>query len=242
MAERVKSTTTKENLFKTPAPPSGRSPFAKGSEGALNPADYKNKIPPVSAPPSGCGTKVKSLNVYMDGQVHGGLKYNLLQRDNIDFPCANNDQTLGSCRKAGASTVLFKFEGEVTFEGPLKDGFYGQLITHPSPADKNDSDVEFEDDTPKNDWIDKDWYLLPGEKKDDYPSVEVSGETVHWIDSPQALPLKSVKRFVIVFAGACGTLTNLEIFKIVYPPAGKASMKKITEADLKTEVKNFTFK
>jgi hypothetical protein len=37
-------------------------------------------------------------------------------------------------------------------------------------------------------------------------------------------------------------LTHLKIFKLRYPPSGDATMKEITEADLKHEVKNFKFK
>jgi hypothetical protein len=242
MSDPVKSTTTKDDLFKTPEPPYGRSVFTKGADGALDPAEYKNKIPTVHEPAAGCGTKVTAFNVYLSGPVHGSLKYDLLPRDNINFDCANNDKTLGSCRGKGISTVIYKFEVEITFTGPLKDGFYGQLITRPSAAAANDNDVEFKDDTAKNDWVDKNWYLQPGQKKEEFPSVELDGQTVRWIDAPQALALNAVKLFVIVYAGACGKLTNLEIFKITYPRAGKATMEKITEADLKKEVGSFIFK
>jgi len=238
----VKSTTTEKDLARTPEPPYGRSPFTKGSDGALNPADYKNKIPTLAAAP-GCGTKVTAFNVYMNGNVRGGLKYNALPRTGVKAACLNNnDTTLGSCRPPGSLSVYFKFEAEVTFMGALKDGFYGQLITRPSADASNNNDVEFEDDTPKNDWVGKEWFLQPPQKREDFPTVEVDGQTVRWIDSPEAKPINAVKTFAIIFAGACGKLTNLEVFKLVYPPGGKATMTKITEADLKKEVKNFTFK
>src|SRR5256885_28479 len=78
-----KSTTNKENLAKTPEPPFGRSPFAAGTDDALKPADLKNKVPPIAAPPASCGTKVTAFDVFMDGAVRGGLKYNARPRTGV---------------------------------------------------------------------------------------------------------------------------------------------------------------
>jgi hypothetical protein len=237
----VKSTTTKEDLAKTPEPPLGHSPFT--GDDALKPEDFENKIPPIGAPPPGCGTKVTAFNVYTDGQVRGALKYNGRPRAGVEVACLNNnDTTLGPCRAPTGITSFFKFEAEVTFEGDLKNGFYGQLVTRPSPNAENTNDVTFGDDTPKNDWIGKNWFLKPTEKKENFPTVEVDGQTVRWIDSPQGNAHGPIKLFVIVYAGACGKLTNLQIFKLAYQPTGKGKMTEITEADLKKEVKSFKFK
>lgn len=230
---RVKSETTKEDLAETPAPPYRWDPFTPW------PGETPNQYPPINEDdffsttiiPSDCTTSVKDppgITIRLTGNIVGNLSYNDLQRGNGRpgaSPAVNNgNKQLGGFRKqpGGApSRTGYKYQVEITWEGPLKDAFWGQMasdmhynVWNPNPA------VEFDDDTPANDWVTKPWNLKPGEKKSDFPVVELVGQTLRYIDAPQGPVPDTVPgvKFFLIYAGACGKATHRKILMLFFPP------------------------
>jgi hypothetical protein len=246
------SKTTKEDLVPTPAPPDRWYPFAPGDEHALKHADYENKIP-LSAADATCGTKVKeppAIDMHDTGKVIGGLKFNLFPRGKGSAAEANQDNTnLGPIYEKNSGVArdwyLYKFEVEITYTPVLKDGFYGQMISAPFEMSAT-PDITFTDDSPENDTIGKQWFLAPGQKKSDFPVVEVQNTTVRWIDAPGGsqlgMGIADKKMFVIVYAGACKKVTYVKVLKFEYPKGKKPTITYIEPDKLKDQVKSYKFK
>lgn len=205
--------------------------------------------PPPLAPPSntlfaigpavGCGTRVvipSGITAKLSGTASGGLSYNDRQRGNGKYPSVNGgNKNLGGFRDTIKTDVFnltrsgYKYEASVTFQGPLKDAFYGQLISGPHSLDPSKPvHASFREDGPANDWVTKKWNLQPGETKASYPTVEVVGQTVRWIDAPGGSPnrVQGTYHIVILYAGACGAVEDVEILLVKYPaPAPKGANK-----------------
>lgn len=239
---KTSKTKTKEELFATPKPPDGWYPFKEGTD--YKPDDYENKLPKSEASTS-CATKVSGIEIHDKGKIVGTLKYNLKQRSGGDAKETNGGNTdLGGVFDGG--TILdwyhYKFEVEVSFTPNLEKSFYGQMATDPFTMDKKE-DVKFHDDTPANDYIGMQWILRPSEKKSDFPVVEVQGNTVRWIDAPGGANQGNTTQIFIVYAGSCGKLTDVKVFKVEYPKKKKPQISYIDPPDkLKEQVKSFKFK
>ena len=156
--------TTKEDLASTPMPPNGWYPFHKNpveGQDVLKAAAYADKVP-LQAADTACGTKVDTFDIHMTGKVRGSLKFNTQPRGSYAVPETNDNTDLGGFNTG--ATAAFKYEVEITWIGPLKDAIYGQMIlTEPVALDSKGTSVEFHDDTPANDWVDKEWKIPEGE-------------------------------------------------------------------------------
>jgi hypothetical protein len=242
--EPKKSVTNKDDLSPTPGPPIGLYPFKEGA--GYKPDDYVNKLPKSEAAES-CKNKVTSLEIHDKRKVVGNLKFNLRPRGDGNAAEMNGGNTdLGPVFEEMTLTnwYFYKYEVEISFTAGLEDTFYGQMITDPFTIGTK-PDVQFHDDTPANDWINKEWQLKPSEKKTDFPVIEIQGNTVRWIDSPGGTTFKvaNTTQIIIVYAGACGKLTHLKIIKIEYPKGKKPKFSFVDPPEnLKDEVKSFKFK
>lgn len=243
------STTTSEDVAKTPTPPYGWNLFGPPPDGLtakpLDTTAFADKDL-AQAAAAGCGTKVvPPIGYRTQGAISGKLVFHAFKRGDYSYPevnspsVPNSNTTLGSC---DYGHYCFKYEITVTFAGPMKDAFYGQLISA-SPTSTNKDDVVFKDDTPANDWPGKKWNLKAGETKGMFPVVEVAGQTVRWIDAPGGteLAMRGKNNFIIVYAGACGVVTDTKFFKIRYFESEHAKMTELTLAQLKAEVNSFKY-
>ncbi len=221
-------TTTPANLAPTPKPPHQWKLFTpwpvSGTTFTPLPRPTGTFMPVGSA--AGCATKVvipTGITAKLSGTIRGGLSFNDRPRGNGKFPSVNNgNTTLGGFRdrlNLFVSRLGYKYEVEVTYQGPLKDAFYGQMISGPHSLDPSkDVHVKFRDDTPANDWVGKKWLLKPGESKASFPTVEVVGQTVRWIDAPGSSVgrIQGTYYLVVVYAGACGAIEDTKILLITY--------------------------
>ena len=234
-----KVTTTAEHKVPT-GPPAPVYPLTQ----ATKPAD--NALP-TSAPVATCGTQVAPpLQVFIAGPVRGGLKYNTLPRGKGGYPETNNDNTtLGGFLKNNiVNWYQFKYQVEVTFVGPMKDAVYGQMISDPTDRASTTANIEFKDDSPENDAVGNEWTLEPGQQNSRFPVVEVAGQTVRWIDAPGGYGTRwsNTKSFIIDYAGACGVITHLQVYKYDVVGGAVPTMTALTLAQLKAEVGNFSFR
>jgi hypothetical protein len=247
LAGHAAETTTAENLEPTPKPPYAWPVFKEGFRHgdsnfpALSPATYAGKSI-ASAPAAGCPTSVVSLNVLTSGKVQGGLSYNTEARGSGGMPETNNGNTdLGGVHKKSGpfENWAFKFEVVIVFQGPLENAFYGQLMSQPlAPGAQG---PVFGNDTPENDWIGKSWNLPAGKTKSDFPVVEVSGNTVRWIDAPQGVSRGNTKSYAIFYAGTCGKVTHTAILRIDFPNSSEPTGTLLTDAQFANEAGNFTY-
>ncbi len=191
---------------------------------------------------------MKSLSVNLTGKVTGGLSFNQEKRMSKTKKIkelAGGNTTLGPVhRRSGIlKNQFYKYEVVIVFDG-LEEAFYGQMITKPVINKPKDLKVVFEDDYPANDWDGLDWGGLKGkEKKGDFPVFEVKGNTVRWIDAPQRKDFSlSKKRFVFIYAGACGRATYLKIIEIIYPNKAAPTAKLISKDQFKKAVSSWSYK
>ena len=169
-----------------------------------------------------CLSRVKSLTVNLTGNISGKLSFNQKKRmKRVTIPELNDGNTkLGGVYKSSGflETAFYKYEVVVEFDS-LVEAFYGQMISGAFGSSTTKPIIEFHDDSPANDWANLKWDLdtAAGEKKDDFPVLEVQGNTVRWIDAPQATNFSIPgQNYVIVYAGVCGAITHMEIIEINY--------------------------
>ncbi len=171
-----------------------------------------------------CLSRVKSLTVNLTGAISGNLSFNQGKRmdGTSGIPELNGgNTTLGGIYKSAGlyETAFYKYEVVVEFDS-LVEAFYGQMISGAFGASSTKPTIEFHDDSPANDWDGLDWGGLDtaaGETKSDFPVFEVEGNTVRWLDSPQANNFTIPgQNYVIVYAGVCGAVTHMDIIEINY--------------------------
>jgi hypothetical protein len=197
-----------------------------------------------------CLSKVQSLTVSLTGPIVGGLKFNQAKRmgARAQAPALNgNNTTLGGFWVPGDQVAIhhFKFQVIVTYDD-LTEAFYGQMFSGPLLTAFGKRNYEFHDDSPENDWSGLNWTLGPGEKKEDFPILEVEGTTVRWIDAPEAHDgglQNSVPGigYAIVYAGACGIVTHQEIVEISYPAGAPPTARMLTPAQFTAAVAGWTY-
>jgi len=232
IAPAAATKTTAANLFPDPTPPyrwNLFSPWPVSGAGITPPVPL---TPPVDAlfpigSAVGCATEVvipNGITAKLSGTTTGALGYNGRPRGGGNYPSVNGGKkTLGGFRDTlnwMSTRIGYKYEVSVTFQGPLKDAFYGQLISGPHSLDVTKPvHAKFRDDGPANDWVGKTWNLKPGETKAAFPVIEVVGQTVRWIDAPGGSPfsVQGTYHIVILYAGACGAVEDIEILLVKYP-------------------------
>jgi hypothetical protein len=180
--------------------------------------------------PAGCPTRVHSFNLYLAGQVRGNLSFNQRKRGGPKYAHAMNggNTTLGGFENIPNRIMSwkgYKYQVEIRFLGPLQHAFFGQMASDPQAW--SFTDPEFHDDSPANDWVGKNWNLLPGEKKSDFPVIEIVSLTntdhiVRYIDAPgggevMGIGLSDKYMYFIIYAGACGVVTDIKYLQIYYP-------------------------
>jgi hypothetical protein len=248
--------TTKENNIGRPNPADKGYPFRKKLVPGfpyLDAKDYQDKLPLESAP-SDCQTKVDQFNVYTTGTLKGGLKYHQGARGGSSLPALNGSTDLGGVyeKQAVGATYFFKYQVEISWIGDMKDAFSGQMmVTAPVKLDSKEKEIEFHDDGPDNDWIDKEWDVPSDwkgtfeEYKKQFPITETDGNTVRWIDAPggHSIRMSDMKNYALFYAGACKKVTNVKVFKIEYPSGKNPTMTEVSPPEsLKDEVKGFKYK
>jgi hypothetical protein len=247
LAGHAAETTTADNLAPTPQPPYAWPVFKEGfrhgdnSFPAYSAAQYAGTSIG-SAPAAGCPTSVVSLRVLTTGKVDGNLSYHTAPRRSGTMPETNDGNTdLGGVYKkyGPVENWAFKFEVVIEFQGPLGNAFYGQLMSN-SLAPNAPAPV-FGDDTPQNDWIGKSWDVPAGKSKSDFPVVEVSGNTVRWIDAPQGTSRGNTKSYAILYAGACGKVTHTAILRLDFPSGGAPTARILSDAQFAAEAGSFTY-
>jgi hypothetical protein len=209
----------------------------------LDPELYRDKFFNKLSGDAACLSIVRSLTVNLTGQISGNLRFNQGKRMLVGSPELNNDnKDLGGVYISayGIQSEFYKYEVVIDFDG-LEEGFYGQMIS--GCVSGTNPQVEFSDDSPENDWDGLNWNLGPGEKKEDYPVFEVDGDIVRWIDAPQARsPFIPCKNYVIVYAGACGTVTHMQIIEITYPSGSKPTARTLSKDEFRNAVSGWTYK
>jgi hypothetical protein len=238
----VYDATAEDDVAPTPEPPYGwaifKAAFSHGDFPALKPDDYVSKSPQTAAA-ADCATSVKDplgVDVQTTGTVVGDLKYNTGPRMTGGMAATNGGNTqLGPVHKSSGlfQNWAYKFEVNITFNGPLKNAFYGQMASKPMPV--KDNGPTFNDDTPANDWPGKEWKLPAGKKKTDFPVVEVKDSTVHWIDAPGGPTVKDKKEYFMFYAGACGKVTHVQFMRVDFPDDKDPTAKLMTEAEFKKD-------
>jgi hypothetical protein len=255
-----KLVTTQDNLVETPSPPNYYYPFdLTPDEGkqTLNIKDFINKLP-LQKPDSHCTTSVADIEVLTSGPVEGDLKFNTKYRnawngsdeDDFSFNETNNDNAELGGVATGNLYLYYKYEVKISYVGNLKNAFYGQMMAKEVvPMDSNSKEVCFRSETPQNDNIGRVWRvtkdLPPIEVKKKYPSLEIEGQTVRWVNCVgggagiMGVGFENKSQYLIVYAGACGKITNLKVYRIDFPANQKPIMQEVP--DISKEVTAITY-
>lgn len=252
--------TTAKDLADTPQPPMQKQAFEIRTEEnpkVRDPNFFTNRFPLEERIPT-CEAAVNKLEVFTDGITHGGLAFftnyrgNFKDPPNYTYPETNDNFQLGSV-STGNVYLYYKYMVEITFAGELDDTFYGQMSTKPMPIESRAA-VEFHDWTPTNDAVGREWNV-PADKnftefKKRYPVVQVEKDTrtVRFIEAPGGaggsfgIGWEGKKMYVMVYAGTCGRITKVKVYKIVFPAGKKPVMTEVESADdLLKEQSSFTF-
>lgn len=194
-----------------------------------------------------CPTNVTSLTTNLTGNVTCNLSFNMEKRKrNYNTPgMIGGDKTLGPVGTGGfVRNQHYKFEVVIVYNN-LTEGFYGQMISAPMDYSTGNMDIQFENDFPANDHNKLNWNLAQGETKAQFPVIEITGNTIHWIDGPQfatGFESDDQVRYVIIYAGACGVVTHMEILEIMYPRGGPPTAVKMSKNQFQAKAKSWSFK
>ncbi len=223
---------TEYDLAPTPEFPYRWHPFDDWPGDQGYPAYEKEDNLDLVAPlPEECPTHVHMFNLYTRGQIRGSLSFNQYKRGGSRIhPSMNRgNTTLGGFIDALLRPPYipliwlgYKYQVEIRFLGPLEYGFFGQMIS--SAQWFEFTDPEFKADSPENDSIGKVWHLAPGDRKSDFPVIEIvkltdTDHIVRYIDAPGGFYYRVGDRttYVLIYAGACGVVTHVKYLKIYYP-------------------------
>lgn len=222
-------TTSEEDLAPTPESPRRWYPF-RDWPGEEDYSAYENKddLDLVGLLPRDCPTRVHSFDLYLTGQVRGNLSFNQFKRGGPSYarPMNGGNTTLGGFESFLIDRVVawksYKYQVEIRFLGPFQHAFFGQMMSDPQSF--SFSDPEFHDDSPANDWVGKRWNLAPGEKKSDFPVIEIvvltnTDHIVRYIDAPggshvMGYGVSDKYMYAIIYAGACGVVTHTKYLQL----------------------------
>ncbi|MGE0653360.1 MAG: hypothetical protein AB7P12_16690, partial [Alphaproteobacteria bacterium] len=222
---------TKDDLAPTPDLPRRWYPFDPwpGSE-TYQPYAVADDLDLTTPLPAGCPTHVHAFDLYLAGQVRGSLSFNQYKRGGPPYAKPMND---GNTMLGGFESIpnrimswkAYKYQVEIRFLGPFQHAFFGQMIA--SPQSFSFSDPTFDDDSPANDWPGKVWNLAPGDKKSDFPVIEIvtltqTDHIVRYIDAPggsevMGVGLSDKYQYVLIYAGACGVITHVKYLQLYFP-------------------------
>jgi hypothetical protein len=235
-----------ENYPLTPADREANRMVSSWNTRKADHTQYNNRWFDAAQGDLACVSKVTSFTANLTGTVSGRLSFNLdkRRRGNATPGMIGGDRNLGPVGGAGwTRNQHYKFEVVIVYSN-LVEGFYGQIISAPMDYEEGDMEIEFKNDFPENDHAKLNWDLAAGETKEQFATFEIQGNTVRWIDGPQyaGSNMDDQAQYVVVYAGACGLVTHVEIIEIIYARNGPPTASKLTKNQFDTKVKSWSFK